>query len=209
MFWIKKRHDHSFVRDFGGIALWQRQTAVANLSSLSPLRSQPLANKRVVMAIDGGRLRIRTNKKGRRRATGRHGFYTDWRESKVVVIYTIDALGRKEKKGVLLYDGTLEPADYCFKIVALHLKRLGIRQANSLTILADGAPWIWKRIDGLVNVLKIEHLPVVEIIDWAHACAKLANAAKASSLTLSQQKAWIKKTALRVPLGDEEATKKG
>jgi len=168
-----------YVRDFAGIALWQRQQMTLNLAQVKPLASLPLAGKRVVLATDGGRLRSRVNKGGRRRAqTNRHGFQADWREPKVLVIYTIDARGRKERQGELVYDGTLRDADECFALAAAQLKRLGIAHAQSLTILGDGAPWIWNRVPELITRLGLKNVPVVEIIDWAHAVGKLAAAAK-------------------------------
>ena len=41
---------------------------------------------RVVVGMDGGRLRTRKQKRGRRRkTTGHHGFYSRWREHKMFV----------------------------------------------------------------------------------------------------------------------------
>jgi hypothetical protein len=168
-----------YVRDFAGIALWQRQQMVTNLDQVKPLTSLPLVGKRVVLAPDGGRLRSRVNKGGRRRTqTNRHGFQTEWREPKVLVIYTIDKRGHKERQGELVYDGTLHNADECFALAAAQLKRLGITYALSLTILGDGAPWIWNRVPELITKLGLTNIPVVQIIDWAHAVGKLATAGK-------------------------------
>jgi hypothetical protein len=39
-------------------------------------------------------------------------------------------------------------------LLAAKLYHLGISQAESVTFIADGAPWIWDRFDWLVDVLK-------------------------------------------------------
>ena len=52
------------MQDLASIALWQRQEAVANLDQIGAIEPAPLAGKRVVVGLDGGRLRIRINKKG-------------------------------------------------------------------------------------------------------------------------------------------------
>lgn len=50
-----------------------------------PVR-ETLAGRRVVLSLDGGRLRIRKNKRGRKTAKRRHRYTTDWREPKLMVI---------------------------------------------------------------------------------------------------------------------------
>ncbi len=109
-----------YVRDFAGIALWQR---AVDIHEIQPLESIPLAGKRVVLATDGGRLRTRVNKRGRRRV--RHGFKNEWCEPKLFVIYTINDKGRKERLGELVYDGTLQPADGCSCVNCLTVKAFG------------------------------------------------------------------------------------
>ena len=47
---------------------------------------ETLAGRRVVLSLDGGRLRIRKNKRGRKTAKRRHRYTTDWREPKRMVI---------------------------------------------------------------------------------------------------------------------------
>ena len=46
-----------------------------------------LAGKRVVISTDGGRLRVRKNKRGQKTKKGRSRYHTDWREPKLLVIY--------------------------------------------------------------------------------------------------------------------------
>jgi len=50
--------------------------------------------KRVVITFDGGRLRLRYARPGRRRQSGYHGFDAPWQMPRLMVIYLIDAQGR-------------------------------------------------------------------------------------------------------------------
>ena len=44
-----------------------------------------LAGRRVVVSTDGGRVRVRTNKRGKKTKKGRSRYRTDWREPKLLV----------------------------------------------------------------------------------------------------------------------------
>ena len=63
---------------------------------------------RLVVALDGGRTRLRHNKAGRRRKSGRHGYHAPWREPKLLTIYAIDEKGKKCKTFAPIMDGTFE-----------------------------------------------------------------------------------------------------
>ena len=67
-----------------------------------------LAGKRVVISLDGGRLRIRRNKRGKKTKKGRSRYHTDWREPKLLVIYVVNEKGRIEREFAPVIDGTLQ-----------------------------------------------------------------------------------------------------
>lgn len=53
------------------------------------------------MGIDGGRVRERRRKRGRKRAAQRRqGYHTDWKEPKLVTLYGPDEQGQVVVKGV-------------------------------------------------------------------------------------------------------------
>ena len=55
-----------------------------------------LKGQRVVIAVDGGRSRIRINKKGRKNSqTKQHGFIGQWVEPKLFTIFVVDEQGKK------------------------------------------------------------------------------------------------------------------
>ena len=180
------------VQDFASIALWQRQMAVAHLDQATVYEPAPLAGKRVVVGLDGGRLRLRINKIGSEQTPTRK-YATDQCEPKLFAIYTIDDQGNKERKGDVFYDGTLQSAAALFTLLKLRLKQLGIHQARLLVIIGDGASWIWNGVPALRSDLALTHLPVVEIVDWAHAAGKLMPPATVGLPEPKQQQQWFKR----------------
>jgi Exonuclease len=179
------------VRDFASIALWQRQAEAAHLDHVTVHEPPPLAGKRVVVGLDGGRLRLKINKI-RSDQTPTRKYSTDKCEPKLFAIYTIDDKGNKDRKGEVFYDGTLQSATELFTLLKLRLKQLGIAQARVLVILGDGASWIWNGVPDLLTALGLEALHVVEIVDWAHAVGKLLPPAKVGIQEPQRQQQWFK-----------------
>jgi hypothetical protein len=129
-----------------------------------------LANKRVAAQIDGGRVRVRTVVKksrvgGKRK---RRKFRIAWREPKVVIVYELDEHGRMARGSRPVIDGTLQGPGALIELVAFHLHRLGAAQAREVVFVADGAPWIWARLDWVVAQVGLHPLRVVEVLGWCH-----------------------------------------
>jgi len=59
---------------------------------------ETVAGRRVVLSTDGGRIRIRTTKRGPKTAKGRNRYRTDWREPKLLVIYVVDEKGQMDRE---------------------------------------------------------------------------------------------------------------
>jgi hypothetical protein len=143
-----------------------------------------LAGQRVAVEIDGGRVRVRTVIKtvrvgGRRK---RKPFRVEWREPKVMIVFETDPKGRMVKGSRPVIDGTLQGPDVLIELVAFHLHRLGAAGALVVTFAADGAPWIWARLDWVVSQVKLEPARVVEVLDWCHAVHHLSLALAAMGL---------------------------
>ncbi len=181
------------VRDFASIALSQRQKSLSNRYEKNFSESAFLAGKRVVIGLDGGRVRIRIDKKSNNPALSRKGFTTDKCEVKLFVIYVIDEKGKKIQEERITYDGTILPVDQIFALLKLRLTQMGITQAELLVVIGDGAPWIWKNIADLYSTLKLEgELPIYEIIDWAHTVGKLSKPAKIGITEGGQKQKWFR-----------------
>ena len=66
-----------------------------------------LKGHRVVISMDGGRLRTRKKKRGPKTEQGRSHYKTDWREPKLLIIYVVGENGRIDKKFSPIIDGSL------------------------------------------------------------------------------------------------------
>lgn len=165
--------------------------------------SDELAGKRVSVQIDGGRMKIRGKMKlkpkatptldeaglatedraARSRKTTKRTYSADWREPKLVTIFVHDEEGKMVKKTKATIDGTLLGPDAIAEIVAMHLHRLGAAKAQSVCFVADGAPWIWDRIEAIIKLAKLEAVATFEILDCCHAVHHISMALAALSLS--------------------------
>lgn len=135
--------------------------------------------KRIVIGVDGGRIRVREKTtRGRRRKSGRRGFKVAWKEPKVFIIYEIDHRGRKRRLGLVRQDATLQDADGLFVLLAAKLRELGAHEAAQWIVVADGADWIWNRIPALVAAVGYSLDRVVQVVDFYHAVEHLAKIAE-------------------------------
>ena len=145
---------------------------------------EDLAGKRVAVALDGGRVRVRTVIK-KVKVGGkikRQPFKVEWREPKLLIVFETDAKGRMARGCRPVIDGTLRGPDALIELVAFHLHRLGAAKALVVTFTADGAPWIWARLDWVTAQVGLEPARVVEVLDWCHAVHHLSLALQAAGL---------------------------
>jgi hypothetical protein len=148
------------------------------------------AGKSVAAEIDGGRVRVRTIVKKIRVSgkTKRKKFRVEWREPKVVILFEVDKKGRMVRGSRPFIDGTLQGPDALIELVAFHLHRTGAAKAKVVTFAADGAPWIWKRLDWVVAQVKLDPCRVVEVLDWCHAVHHVSVALAALPLAEHERK---------------------
>lgn len=166
----------------------------------------PFAGRRVVAAVDGGRVNTRRRVAGRPRKGGRKRFETDWREPKVLTLYLLGPDGRRDRTVPSVIDGTLGDADAVFELLAYHLLRLGGSRATELVLVGDGAPWIWNRAESLRSKLGLAPERFHQVVDYFHVVERLAEVAKSmSSWTEPLQQAWLKVQKDRLKAGDVEA----
>ena len=160
-----------------------------------------LAGKRVMVCVDGGRLRYRLEKPGRRRKSGHHGYDAPWREPKLVAIYLLDEHGKKTDDPPI-YEGTLAPWEDAATLIASTLTRFGAREAEVLAIAADGSDNIWRHVEAIVAAVGIDPARVVHFVDFYHALEHLHDAAKLVRPWSEQQRAqWVNKQAKRLRRG--------
>jgi hypothetical protein len=132
-----------------------------------------LVGKRVGAGIDGGRVRLRTEirktKERGRKKKRRRKVRVEWREPKVLIIFEMDEKARMKRNSRPWIDGTFAGPDEAMELLAMHLHRLGAAKARVVAILADGAPWIWERLEWVQKRVGLRAEQVVLVLDFCHA----------------------------------------
>ena len=142
-----------------------------NRTKIQLKEGETLAGKKVLIAIDGGRTRMRQyddkNQRGRSRK-----YDTPWQEPKLFVITTIDENGKANKKELPIYDSCFGD-DETFEILEQYLKALEIDKAKDVQFVADGALWIWNRVKPMLTRLGVKENKIIQTLDYYHAMEHL------------------------------------
>ena len=167
---------------------WMTQLQEGQLPVGETLRGQ-----RVGLNVDGGRTRLRRNKKGRPKANGRRGYYGDWREPKLFTLYALDDEGKRLNtiKLPITNDGTFGDVEGFMMLLEMYLVKLGVVHAKQVLLLADGALWIWQRIPELLKRLGLSTEQIIELIDFYHAAEKLRTFSELVFNKKKQAKEWF------------------
>ena len=141
---LDKKTLRRLCKALGELGLEQRAT-IALKDELS------FSGRTVYIGIDGGRMRMREPKRGRKPKLGKKypRYDTPWREPKLFTIYMLDEKGRVEKSWTPIHDATRGNADLMFEMLEATLLELPLQQADRVVFIADGAEWIWPRVERL------------------------------------------------------------
>ena len=170
----------------------QRAKVAQQASSFS--LDETLAGRRVVVSADGGRIRIRKNKRGPKTKKGRNYYHTSWREPRLFIIYVVAADGSMEQSFAPFVEGCLSGPDALFSLLEYYLRQLEIQQADQVLFVSDGAHWLWNRYPKLTKALGLKSGQVHELIDFYHAVEHLgAVAALRKGWSTKERKKWITK----------------
>lgn len=135
-------------------------------AQLSLKAQESVANKTVVIGIDGGRTRTRQYT-GNKNEAANQCYETPWREPKLFVIDVLDDNGKVEREELPIY-GTRFSQDDLFDLLEQYLDRLDITKAKQVQIIGDGAPWIWNNIKPKLLSMGVKESLITETLDVWH-----------------------------------------
>jgi hypothetical protein len=152
-----------------------RRITMSLANETLPLRGQislcdadHVGGKTVLVCIDGGRLRERRPKRGRKpKNQKRQGYHTEWKEPIQFVIHIVNPDGSISQNHLPIYDATMGDIDAAFDLVEIYLRALNISEAKRVVFCCDGARSYWKRTEPLAKKLGISSHH--EVIDYTHA----------------------------------------
>ena len=174
---------------------WMKQVELGEMPVGETLKGQ-----RVVLQADGGRTRLRRNKKGKRRANGQRGYYGEWREPKLFTLYVVDDKGQRVNslKLPVTNDGTFGDVEAFMALLEMYLVKLGIVHATEVLVIADGAPWIWQRLPALLERLGLTPEQIIELIDFYHAADHLQKFADLAFSDRTKAQKWFEAARSRM-----------
>jgi hypothetical protein len=139
-----------------------------------------LKGKRVACCIDAGKSRLRRvtrRQKGKGKSKKQKRRYqADWRDAKLLCIYEIDRRGERVRGSRPWIDGTFAGPDEAMELLAFHLHRLGAACAEVVVFLADGAPWIWERVEWVTQRVGLGLEGWEWVLDFWHAAGHVSAA---------------------------------
>ena len=167
---------------------------------------ESLRGKRVLISMDGGRIRIRKNKRGRiSKNNKRRKYNTDWREPKLILIRTIDDKGGIDQTFKPIVDGSIDGPDAMYQLLNAHLLARDIQYASEIHCAGDGAPWIWLLLIRLFDDLKLDTSKITFVVDFYHAVEHLSKVADGRrGWNKRKRRKWMKRMKIMLKEGDIE-----
>lgn len=153
---------------------------------------ESVKGRRIGVSVDGGRLRVRTDKRGRHTPKGRKRYHTQWREPKLLHIWAMDPQGHIDRSLLPVIDGTLRGPDQIFMLLRYYLGQLDVHNAAAVLFIADGARWIWSRFQCLIAEFSLNPRNVFQFLDFYHAVEHLsALASLRTGWSAAYRKQWV------------------
>lgn len=187
----------SFLERAGEDYLEQRTQWLEQLGEQGPIDPADFKGKRVVVSVDGGRVRLRCDRPGRPLKSGYHRFDAPWREPRLMCIYVVDEQGHRDRSVRSVIDGVMEvfedeedkvAADRLFELVGQYARALRLEEAAEVMVVADGADWIWNRARNTLEAAGVEKL--TEVVDFYHVSEHICELAKKAGWSAPKRISW-------------------
>jgi hypothetical protein len=173
------------------------------------LKTLETAGRKIVVSIDGGRLRIRNNKKGPKTQKNRTRYKTDWREPKLLCIYVLDENGNVDRSIPPILDGTMAHVDEIFKMLCVYLSMLSIDPTTEVLYISDGANCLWDRVHLVEKVVRDKGGRFHCLLDYYHMKGYLYTMAGAmKDWTKKKRTQWIRRLTKFLFAGDDASFEK-
>ena len=140
----------------------------------SPLAGTSAAGRRIVLGFDGGRMRERVDKRGRKKANGSRNFSTDWVEPRQLVVYAIDEQGKQDRSWGKLAHASLETGKTLFSTISKLFCAIELEKAACVIVAADGQHWQWDWLREALEGAGVQGAEIVEVLDMGHALGRLS-----------------------------------
>lgn len=151
----------NLVQRFAGLAMTVRSECHTDATWRKP-------GLKILICVDGGRIRERRNKRGRRKGEQRRqGFHSDWIEPRLFTISQFDENGKKIKSISPILDGSCGSMEEFFELLKQQLMQINLDEVTEIVFCADGGVGIWPRIDKLISELGLTGAK--RVLDYTHA----------------------------------------
>jgi hypothetical protein len=158
------------------------------------IRTLELQGRKIIVSIDGGRIRIRENKKGPKTAKNRTRYSTEWREPKLLCIYFLNEKGDVDPTIPPILDGTMAHVDEIFKMLCDYLSMLSIDATTEVLYVSDGAECQWKRVHLVEQTVRAKGGRFTALLDYYHMKGYLYDMAGAvKGWTQKKRTQWIRR----------------
>ena len=156
------------------------------------VRTLEIQGRKIVVSVDGGRIRIRENKKGPKTVRNRTRYSTEWREPKLLCVYFLDENGDVDRSIPPILDGTMRHVDEIFSMLCEYLSMLPMDSSTEVLFVADGAKCLWKRVHRVENAVKTKGGRFTALLDYYHMKGYLYDLAGAvKDWTKKKRTQWI------------------
>jgi len=181
----------------------KRARIVQQMDEWQEKASEGGRKRRIIVSTDGGRVRLREKKRGRKTKRNKTRYKGAWREPKVLIIYMVDEEGKKIAEYAPIIDGTLKGPQHTFQMILNYLQQLEIQEDDQILFIADGARWIWKRVPALFKALNLKSEQVWQLIDFFHATQHINAVAKLrKGIKPKQRKSWVTRQCKQLKEGN-------
>ena len=172
---VSEKRVRTISENVGATALKDRAAEIEQFNQGHLAGGDTFSGQNVVVAIDGGRMRTRRVKKGKKKkGQKRQGFRTAWKEPKIFIIYALDEQGKKLNRQIRPFCDGPQIGRKAFKqLLQTCLHKTGVARAKHITFIGDGAPWIWNVVDETIAEMNLELAKIDQVVDFYHATEHL------------------------------------